>query len=174
MLNTLTTVGVWNGNIFYPAALIPILPKLSSQTKVSTILLLLLAQEWKKRQTNYPQYFDYSGSMYTQTKYCNPRCACAPRVHHNAIVSKGTSNAADASDLLGNHVVDVVTLPLSGHDHLRPIASEMGSRDREILHVDTLQFLVRLSIHLLGMEKKETVLVPVIYQIGIVWGPLSS
>ena len=35
----------------------------SSPTCVSTIQHFLQAQEWKKRQTNYPQYFDYSWSM---------------------------------------------------------------------------------------------------------------
>ena len=34
-----------------------------SQIKVSTILLFLLKNEWKQRQTNYPQGFNHSWSM---------------------------------------------------------------------------------------------------------------
>ena len=59
-----------------------------------------------------------------------------------------TSDAAYASDLAGNHVIDMVTLPLSSHYHLSPISGEVGGGDGEILHVDTLQFLVPLSINL--------------------------
>ena len=77
ILNTLTTVGVWNSKVLCPFAHIPISAYLSLLTsmcypitdpppsviRISNILHFLWAHEWKEKQTDYTQYFDYSWSM---------------------------------------------------------------------------------------------------------------